>query len=103
MPPVPSRPEVLRRDLRAMTTDGVFFSVMVGLGETYVPAFGLALGHGPAAAGLLATLPLLAGACLQLVTPHGVRHLGSYRRWVVGCARFQAFCLLPLALSGALQ
>jgi MFS family permease len=102
MPPVPGRPEVLRRDLRAITTDAVFFSVMVGLGETYVPAFGLALGHGPAAAGLLATLPLLAGACLQLVTPEGVRRLGSYRRWVVACARFQALCLIPLAVSAVL-
>jgi len=94
-----SRPEVLRRDLRAMTADGVFFSIMVGLGETYVPAFALALGHGPAASGLMGTLPLLAGACLQLVTPHGVVRLRSYRRWVVHCARLQALCLLPLAAS----
>jgi MFS family permease len=82
-----------------MTADGVCFSAMVGLGEAYVPAFALALGHGATAAGLLATLPLLAGACFQLVTPEAVRRLRSYRLWVVGCARFQALCFVPLALA----
>ena len=43
-----ARAEVLRSDLRAMTADGVFYSAMVGLGEVYVPAFALALGHGAA-------------------------------------------------------
>jgi hypothetical protein len=93
------RTDVLRRDLRAMTADGIAFSAMVGLGEAYVPAFALALGHGATAAGLLATLPLLAGACFQLVTPEAVRRLHSYRRWVVACARFQALCFVPLALA----
>src|SRR5262245_41737459 len=99
MPPLTRRADVLRGDLRAMTADGVFFSAMVGLGEAYVPAFALALGHGPAAAGLLATLPLLAGACFQLVTPEAVSRLQSYRRWVVTCARFQALCFVPLSLA----
>ena len=94
-----ARAEILRSDLRAMTADGVCFSVMVGLGEVYVPAFALALGHGPASAGLLATLPLLAGACFQLVTPEAVRRLRSYRRWVVTCACLQALCFLPLCVS----
>jgi MFS family permease len=93
------RAEVLRSDLRAMTADGVFYSAMVGLGEVYVPAFALALGHGAAEAGLLATLPLLAGACFQLVSPEAVRRLQSYRRWVVACACLQALCFLPLAAS----
>jgi MFS family permease len=38
------------------------------------------------------------------VAPAGVRRLGSYRRWVVGCAALQAFCFVPLfgaAVSGA--
>lgn len=99
MPSRTRRTDVLRRDLRAMTADGIAFSAMVGLGEAYLPAFALALGHGAAAAGLLATLPLLAGACFQLVTPEAVRRLRSYRRWVVACARFQALCFVPLALA----
>lgn len=88
----------VERDLRSMIGDGIAFSAMVGLGETYVPAFALAAGHGDLAAGLVATLPMLAGAVLQLATPIGVRRLGSYRAWVVLCARLQAASLLPLAV-----
>ena len=93
----------LRRDLRAISADGAAFSVMVGVGETYLVPFALALGIAAGQASLLATLPVLAGSLLQLVAPAGVRWLGSYRRWVVGCAALQALCFVPLfgaALAG---
>ena len=80
--------------------DGVAFSVMVGVGETYVPAFALAADLGDVTAGLVATLPMLAGAALQLATPAGVARLGSYRRWVVACAVAQALSFLPLLAGG---
>ena len=89
------------RDLRAIVADGVAFSVMVGIGETYVPAFALAAGQGEVVAGLVATLPMLAGALFQLVTPTAVRHLRSYRRWVVVCACGQALSFVPLAVGAA--
>lgn len=89
-------PSVLRRDLRFMLGDGIAFSLMVGAGETYVPAFAMASGLSEVAAGLVATLPMLAGAFLQLLTPVGVVRLGSYRRWVVGCAVLQALSFAPL-------
>lgn len=90
-----------RRDLRAIVGDGVSFSVMVGLGESYLAAFVLAAGFGDIAAGLVTTIPLVAGAILQLVTPAGVRLLDSHRRWVVLCAVLQATSFLPL-IAGAL-
>jgi hypothetical protein len=74
-------PSRLRRDLRRIFAEGVAWSVMVGIGETYFPAFALALGMGEVGAGLIASIPLLAGGLLQLVTPHGVTRLGSRRRW----------------------
>ncbi|MBX7164932.1 MAG: MFS transporter [Pirellulales bacterium] len=86
----------LRSDLRAIVGDGVAFSVMVGTGETYLPAFVLALGLGEIAAGLVATLPMLAGALLQLASPYAVRLLRSHRRWVVLCVLAQAISFLPL-------
>ena len=76
--------------------DGAAYSLMVGVGETYVPAFVLALGLGAIAAGLVATLPIVAGAVLQLATPWAVARLGSHRRWVVACAAVQATSLLLL-------
>jgi len=85
-----------------MTADGVSFSLMVGLGETYVPAFALAVGLGEVVAGLVATLPMLVGAVFQLVTPWAVRRLGSYRRWVVFCAASQAASFAPLVVGAAL-
>lgn len=95
MPPDDAR---VRRDLRAIRRDGMAFALMVGIGETYLPAFVLAIGGGEVEAGLVATLPLLVGALIQLVSPRAVERLGSQKRWVVLCARLQAASFLPLAL-----
>jgi len=93
----------VRRDLNAIVGDGLSFSVMVGVGETYVPAFVLAAGHGEVMAGRVATVPMLVGAVCQLVTPAAVLRLRSHKRWVVSCATLQAVSFLPLvwaALAG---
>jgi MFS family permease len=92
-------PSQTRRDLNAMLGDGAAYSVMVGIGENYLPAFALAMGMGQVVAGLIACVPLLAGAILQLVSPYGVRRLGSYRRWVSLCAAVQAASFLPLVAA----
>jgi MFS family permease len=93
------QPSRLRRNLRASLVDGAAFSVMVGAGETYLPAFVLAMGMGEVVAGLVATVPLLAGAVLQLASPAAVRLLGSHRLWVVLCAAIQAASFFPLAVA----
>jgi MFS family permease len=77
----------------------VLYSIMVGVGETYVAAFALAIGMGEVISGLITTLPLLMGALLQLATPWGVRVLGSQRRWVLLCASLQSVSLIPLAIG----
>jgi len=92
----------LRGDLAKSLWDGVFFSLMVGLGETYLPAFTLALGHGDVLAGLVATVPMLAGSILQLATPRAVHRIGSRQRWVVGCALLQAMVFVPLCVASLL-
>jgi hypothetical protein len=95
------RQRALRRTLRASAADGVSFSVMVGMGETYFAAFALAVGMSQTIAGLLGTVPILLGAFLQLVGPAGIKALGSLRRWVVFCAAAQGIMLLPIS-GGAL-
>jgi MFS family permease len=87
------------KDLRAILADGAFFSLMVGLGETYVAAFALALRASEIAAGLLAAVPMMAGGVLQLASPWTVQRLGSHRRWVVSCATWQATSLLVLPIA----
>ncbi|HEX2518298.1 MAG TPA: hypothetical protein VHK04_02020, partial [Castellaniella sp.] len=89
----------LRKDLRANLGDGLGFSLMVGMGETYLPAFALALGMGEVVSGLVASVPMMAGALLQLASPAAVRKLGSHRRWVVVCATCQALSFVPLVIA----
>ena len=89
----------LRRNLRAIFAEGAAYSVMVGVGETYIPAFVLALGMGEVASGLVATLPLLAGGLIQLAAPTGVRRVGSPRTWALWGASVQAAAFLPLAVG----
>jgi MFS family permease len=90
----------LRRDLVISTVDAVAYCVMVGCGEMYLGAFVLALGLGPLVAGLVASVPLLVGAVVQLAAPLAVRHVGGKRPWVVICTTVQALSLLPLAWWG---
>jgi len=89
----------LRPDVKSSLIEGSAFSLMVGLGETYIPAFAMAVGLGQVNAGLIATLPLLAGALLQLITPAMVTFLKSYKRWVVLCATFQCLAFVPLIIA----
>ena len=93
-----AEPRTLRQDLTASIVDGTSHSVMVGIGETYLAAFALALGLGEVASGLVTTLPLLGGALLQLIAPWGVRRVGSLRRWVVLGAALQAACFVPMLI-----
>ncbi len=89
----------LRRDLKLITADGLAWSVMVGCGETYLAAMVLALGLGELAAGLVASIPLVCGATLQLISPFAVHRLGSHRKWVLICAFIQAMAFVPLMLA----
>ena len=94
-----TRRRSLRKNLRNSVSDGAAFSVMVGIGETYFPAFVLALGMGEIAAGLIASVPLLVGAILQLISPAAVVWLGSNRRWVITCVALQAASFVPLVAA----
>lgn len=86
----------MRRNLNLSLWDAFFFSIMVGAGESYLPAFALSIGFSETMTGLFSTVPLAAGAMVQLLTPFGLRWVGSVRRWVVGATCIQALSLLPL-------
>lgn len=88
----------LRHNLKHSAIDGTSYSVMVGLAENQFPAFILAIGATQVASGLIATVPICLCAFLQLLTPWGVRKLGSYRAWVVANAYLQAAALIPLVV-----
>lgn len=90
------QPPAVRRNLRLILIDSIVFSLMVGLVESYFPAFVLALGYGEALAGLTPTLPMLLGSLGQLIAPAGVMAVGSHRRWVVCSVSIQALSFVPL-------
>jgi MFS family permease len=93
------RESTLRRDLALVRADGVSFSLMVGIGETYLAAFALALGNSDVASGLLSALPMLAGGVLQLIAPSAMHRASSHRSWVMLWAGLQAASFLPLVLA----
>lgn len=101
--PARARADSQRADLAASTADNAAYAAHFGFGEYYLPAFMLLVGGGQVAAGLVATLPQIVGATLQLVAPLSVRRLGSLKSWVVLCAFVQALSFLPLVLAAWLQ
>jgi MFS family permease len=87
----------VRANLRRSWIDGASYMLMVGFGEHLLPAFVLAIALGDVFSGWVATVPMLAGALLQLATPRLVERTGSMRRWVVWTASLQALVFVPLA------
>ncbi len=79
--------------------DGATFGVMVGVGETYLAAFALAIGLGEVSAGLISSVPLLAGGITQLISLRGVRWIGSEKRWILLGATIQGLSFFPLVLA----
>src|SRR5689334_16471654 len=90
--------------LRISMLEGALHAVMVGVAESYLGAFAVELGHGPRRLALLSTLPLLAGAVIQLLSPVLCAVLGSRKRLVVAGALGQTAslgALFAIAVSGS--
>ena len=88
----------IRRDLRLSFGDAAGYGAMVGAAETYLPAFGLALGMSAVLAGLIATVPLLVGGILQLIAPRAIARVSSMRGWVASSMAIQALSFVPLII-----
>lgn len=84
------------KSLKLSLIDGFLYSIMVGAGESYLPAYALSLGYSEVAAGILTSLPLITGAFLQLFTPTLVKRTKKPKRWMVVSAALQAMVFLPL-------
>jgi MFS family permease len=76
--------------LKVSVLDAIFFTIMFGVGESYLGAYGVYLGLAPLQIGLLTTLPLFVGALSQLL---GVRLMEAHirrRRLILAGAICQA-------------
>lgn len=91
-----------RANLRASTADAAAFGAMIGLGESYISAFALAIGLGEISAGLVSSIPLLVGGTLQMISLRAVYWFGGEKRWIVVCATLQALSFIPLVAAALL-
>lgn len=99
LPVLPPRtPPDVRGNLRHSILDGCGHAVMIGSGEAYLSAYAIALGAGSLGVGLVATVPVLVGACAQLLALALMRRVPQRRRLVTVAALAQGLLLLPLAL-----
>ncbi|WII71792.1 MFS transporter [Bdellovibrio sp. 22V] len=89
------------KSLRLSLIDAFLYSLMIGAGETYLPAYSLSIGMGEIFAGVLSTLPIVSGAFLQLITPRGLQRVQSHKNWVVASAILQALTFVPLIYFSA--
>lgn len=89
------------RTLKLSLIDAFLCSLMIGAGETYLPAYSLSIGMGEIFAGVLSTLPIVSGAFLQLLTPRGLQRVQSHKHWVVASTLLQALTFLPLIYFSA--
>ena len=86
----------LRRNMIASTSDAAAYGVMVGVGETFLPAFALAVGLGQVTAGIVGSVPLMAGGLLQLASLWALSKGFPQKWWVVLSAGMQALAFIPL-------
>lgn len=87
---------VTKASIRFSLLDAFFFSLMVGAGETYLPAYALSVGMSEWLTGFFSTVPIITGALIQMVTPWGLGWVKSPKNWVIIAASFQALAFLPL-------
>lgn len=89
------------KSLRLSLIEAFLCSLMVGAGETYLPAYSLSIGMGEIFAGILASMPIVSGAFLQLITPRGLQRVRSHKHWVVASSSLQALTFIPLIYFSA--
>ena len=84
------------KSLHLSLFDSFLYALMVGAGESYLPAYVLSLGLSEWMAGLIATMPLLSGAFLQILSTEALRAFKNHKIWVGTLAFLQAISFIPL-------
>lgn len=88
--------EQRKRSMRNSTLEGMAYSLMAGVGDAYLPAAAVLLGASNFYIGLLAALPQLFGAFLQLFSLSAIRLLKSRRALVAASSALHALSWLPI-------
>lgn len=96
--PIYSSDPETEKSLRHSIKDGVYYSAMIGGGESYFSAFAIFLQASTTVVGLLASLPPLLASTFQLLSAWLGRKRGKRKQIVLAGALIQAVCLIPIAL-----
>ncbi|MFH0875866.1 MAG: MFS transporter [archaeon] len=88
----------IKKSLRYSIFDGVFYSAMVGIGESFFSAFAVFLKATSFQLGLLGSLPQLLGALSQLFSNKILDFTKSRKKVVLIGAFLQGLMYLPIAL-----
>ena len=83
--------------LRASIKDGVSHAVMMGAGEMYFGPFGIFLRATTLQVGLLATVPQLFDAIMQVLIAKVMPRFRSRRTVILAGILFQTACWIPIA------
>lgn len=93
------RTDRVRRSVRLSTLDGCCYAAMWGLGEMQIAPLTLWLTRSEVLSGLVLTVPPVVGTAISLISPWGVRRMGSHKRWIVLSASIQVVTFLPLIVA----
>ncbi len=88
----------VRRSLRFSVADGAAFAGMVGLTQSYLTPFALALGASTVQVGLLTSVPNLSMALGQLAAPGLCEMTGTRKRFILPVVLLHALTWLPVLL-----
>lgn len=84
--------------LQASIRDGMFHSLMVGAGESFLPAFGIFLLGSSMQIGILTSLPPVVGAILQCIGVLILDRASRRKNLIARSAVLQALVWIPIAL-----
>lgn len=88
----------IRRSLKYSLWDGLFSSMMMGVSESYLIPYGIALGATPAQVALLASVPPLVASVLQGFSAGVTQSVGSRTKLINFMVFLHALAWLPILL-----
>lgn len=99
---LPPQKELIRRSLTYSLYDGIAFSIMFGMSDSFFQAYGIHLGADNFALSLIRTLPITVGSLSQLLAGLFLRLFKSRRRFTAFFSLIQALLFIPLILASQL-
>ena len=86
----------IRRSLRYSLFDGLFTAMMLGVSDTYLIPYGIAVGATPSQIALLSSVPMLIATLLQVKSAGVTQSIGSRTKLINFVVFFHALAWLPI-------